>query len=270
MLYERDFINLTQEEKNSVDRAELFKKKNSVHIHGMSPDILLKYHEMLPNAHYFNDSLFPNNFLFRESLEDDKKNAKIESEFKELLDSNISERDILNFINVNKYYNLIGSVFQFGYLFGHHQAYLFKEFEFPATYKADYLLVGKASDGFSFVFIELENPYGTITNKDGELGNTFRKGIKQIEDWDSWLESNFSSLKLIFEKYKNLNRELPKEFYNLDKSRLNYVVIAGRRNDFTESTYKMRRKYMKRQNLKLMHYDNLIDAFKNLRREKNY
>ena len=269
MLYDRDYNILTEEEQIRIERAESFKEKTYSRTSSWSTKNLFKYHDIVPEAARFYNSLFPNNRLNPDTLKEITINEKIESEFRALLDSDITERNILNFINKNKYYNLIGSIFQW-YTFGHHDAYLFKEFEFPSTHKADYLLIGKSSGGYNFVFIEVENPYGQITQKNGEFGDTFRKGIKQAEDWDSWIESNYSSLGLIFEKYKNPRIDLPKEFYKLDKSRLNYVVIAGRRNDFTEKTYEIGRKYLKRNNIRIMHYDNLIDTFLELIRHKNY
>ena len=63
---------------------------------------------------------------------------------------------------------------------GHHGAYLFPEFPLGTSYKADYLLIGNGSGGHEFIFIELENPKGNITLQNGELGNTFRKGILQV------------------------------------------------------------------------------------------
>ncbi len=192
MLYDRDYNILTEDELSRIEQAESYKEKSSVLNCGWSVENMFKYHEILPEAARYYNSLFPNNRLNPDSLKDMSINKKIESEFQKLLDSEITERNILNFINENRYYNLIGSIFQW-YTFGHHDAYLFKEFEFPSTHKADYLLIGGSSGGYSFVFIELENPYGQITQKNGEFGDTFRKGIKQAEDWDSWLESNYSS-----------------------------------------------------------------------------
>ncbi|WP_159523877.1 Shedu anti-phage system protein SduA domain-containing protein [Sunxiuqinia indica] len=269
MLYERDYNILTEEEKERIEEAELHKSKTYPKLDGWSTEDFFKYHELLPQSSYFYNSLFPNNLLQIDSLKNNELNKNIEQNFVELINGEITERDILNFINNNRYYNLIGAIFQW-FQFGHHKAYLFKEFEFPTTYKADYLLVGRNSGGYHFVFIELENPYGQITQKDGELGTTFRKGIKQVNDWDSWIESNFSSLRLSFEKFKSPRKELSKEFLLLDKSRLNYVVIAGRRSDFNDKTYEIKRKYLKNNNIHIMHYDNLIDAYKNLIREKNY
>ena len=270
MLYERDYRFLEEEEKNSLRKAEDYLEKNRGKLKEISPDVFLKYHELKPEASYFHQSLFPNNYLSTKSLEDKDELRRIEIEFQTLIDSNPTERQILNFINDNKYYNLIASIFHSGYTFGHHDAYLFKEFELPTTYKADYLLVGKNSHGYHFVFIELESPTGSITNNGGEFGTTIRKGIKQVEDWDKWLESNFNTLPLIFDRKKSRSIELPAEFRSLNKTRLNYVVVCGRRADFKDSTYEDKRRLLRSKNINLLHYDNLIDSYKTFYTTNNY
>lgn len=178
--------------------------------------------------------------------------------FKILLEKECTERDILNFINKEKAYYVIASIFD-GYRFGHHQAFLFREFELPPNYIVDFVLIGKNSGGFEFIFVELENPNGQIVTKEGEFGVAIRKGIKQINDWDDWIEKNFYSLRLVFNKYMGQQEQLPKEFYELEKSRIHYVVIAGRRSDYTNKTYQLRRKLLKSNNILLLHYDNLLD-----------
>lgn len=121
----------------------------------------------------------------------------------------------------------------------------------------DYLLVGDASDGHQFLLIELENPYGRVTLGDGSFGEVIRKGISQINDWKEWIEANYSSFIEAFQK--ETNRELPREFYKLDTSRIHYSVVAGRRNDYAEKTYNLRRRLNKDQNINLLHFDNLYD-----------
>jgi hypothetical protein len=270
MIYDRDFNILTREELEKTNEAKIYLKENSDQTGGISIEVLCKYHDIRPTASYHYESLFPNNFLCTRSLDDKSYLKKIEVEFETLLNSNISEQNILNFINGNKYYNLIASIFHTGFRFGHHDAYLFKEFELPATYKADYLLIGKNSDGYHFIFIELENPSGSITTKDGSFGLTIRKGIKQVQSWDRWLEGNFHSLSLVLDKSKNSRVELPKEFRVLNKTRINYVVIAGRRADFNENTYDAKRKLLRTDNIMLLHYDNLIDSFRLFQSTNNY
>lgn len=270
MLYERDYRFLNSVEEIQLAKAEEYLKKNKGKSGEISPAVLFKYHELKPKASYFHQSLFPNNYLSTDSLKDKGELKIIELEFETLLNSNPSERQILNFINQNKYYNLIASIFHSGFTFGHHGSYLFKEFEFPSTYKADYLLVGKNSHGYHFIFIELENPSGSITNKDGEFGTTIRKGIKQVEDWDKWLEGHFNSLSLIFEKLKSSFIELPNEFRTLNKTRLNYVVICGRRKDFNDNTYEEKRRLLRNKNINLLHYDNLIDSYRTFYSTNNF
>lgn len=270
MLYKRDYKILTIEESVQLDKAEAYLQKNRGEFGEVTPNVLHKYHDSRPEASYYYKSFFPNNYLFPKELNNKIVLKKTEDEFKALLNSNPSERQILNYINENNYYNLIASIFHSGFTFGHHDAYLFKEFELTSTYKADYLLIGKNSHRYHFIFVELENPTGSITNKDGSFGTTVRKGIKQVEDWDKWLEGNFSALSLIFEKLKSSLIELPKEFRTLDKTRLNYVVISGRRHDFNENTYSEKRRLLRSKNIHLLHYDNIIDSYRTFYDSSNY
>jgi hypothetical protein len=53
---------------------------------------------------------------------------------------------------------------------------------------------------------------------------------------------------------------LPEEFYKLDKTRIKYVVVAGRRNDFNKKLRRKKRKLADDKKIILMHYDNLLDC----------
>ena len=224
MLYDRDFKILTEEERRQWERAKEYKKTKIGK--GFSPIQLDKFHELMPNAAYHYESIFPNHLLNIKHLDDIEHIEKIRNEFVRLLDTNPNEREILKFISSNKAYFIIGSILKANYDFGHHAAFAFREFELPPNFVADYLLVGKNSGGHEFVFIELESPVGSIVNSDGTFGATIRKGIKQIEDWDAWIESNFSHLILLFQKYNGTYQPLPIEFFSLDKSRIHYDYIS--------------------------------------------
>lgn len=258
MLYKRNYFELDSNEKNALDKAESFflklKKKKS----GWKVDDIFKYHELLPEAAYHYKSLFPNNYLGY-NYKNNNINIKVLLEdFKKLIQNKISnEREILNFIQNNQSYFILESLF-FKFSTGNHDGYLFREFELPPNHIVDFLLVGKSSSGFEFIFIEFESPNKDTTLKDGSLGNGFRKGIKQIEDWDTWLDSNFSTLRNVFKKYKNPSKELPSEFYEYDKTRIHYLVVAGRREHFNDKTYKIKRKGIN--NINILHYDNLIES----------
>ncbi len=258
MLYKRNYLELNSIEKSELEKAKKFYSKAKLRNNfGISADELIKYHELLPKASYHYNSLFPNNYILFNYEMHHENIKEIFDDFKNLVkDINSNERSLLNFIKENESYFILESLF-YSYDFGHHDAYLFREFELPPNYLVDFLLVGKSSGGFEFIFIEFESPNKEITLKDGSLGNGFRKGIKQIEDWDAWLDSNFSTLKNVFKKYQNPKRDLPSEFYELDKTRIHYLVIAGKREHFNGKTYKTKRKGIN--NVRIKHYDNLID-----------
>ena len=161
---------------------------------------------------------------------------------------------------------MLKSYFQFG----HHEAYLFPEFQLGNSYQVDYLLVGKSSDGYSFVFVEFEAPVGNITLAAGDIGLAIRKGLTQLADWDAWIEAHYASLVETFDKFRRHDECLPHEFVTLDKSRIHYVVVGGRRADFNDRTYRIRRKAQKERSELILHYDNLADAARNVIGEWTY
>jgi hypothetical protein len=260
-LYDRDYSELLADEYaewQSLQQQEVVRKIGTSEIRRS------RFRDYPKAARHF-IHLFPNNYLDIIELKDKSRLTDQLDEFHKLLDSDdVTERKLLNFINQNCTYFIIASILKTYFHFGHHEAYLFPEFQLGNSYKVDNLLIGKNSDGWHFVFVELEAPVGDITLKDGELGSAFRKGLTQVADWDIWLEAQYGSLVETFDKYRRIDMPLPREFMTLDKSRIHYVVIAGRRADFKDKTYRIRRKKHKDSSELLLHYDNLIDTARNI------
>lgn len=221
-----------------------------------------------PAAIRYNDSLFPNNYMdFMLLREIDVLNKQCD-EFEKLLDDrSITELHVKRFIQNNRYYHLPASILR-KYDFGHHEAVLFKEFQLGTSFKADYLLAGRASGGWQFVFVEFENPYGYVTVEDGKFGEVIRKGLNQIEDWKTFIEANYGVISVEFEKHTN--KELPREFIRFDSSRVHYAVVAGRRSDYSEVTRTYQRRLAQNQDIMLLHYDNLLDNARRLIGEQSY
>lgn len=266
MLYHRDFRVLTQDEELQLQKARDYAANRKEYTFMQ----MSRFHGLMPDAGYYFESLFPNNFLSIKELKDQARLDTVSQQFLEILETNPTERAVLNFINQNHFYFLIGTILKSSYFFGHHAAYAFREFELPPNFIADYLLVGKGSGGYQFVFVELESPAGSVINADGTFGTTIRKGLKQIEDWDAWLDGNFSHLKLLFQKYLGTEKPLTDEFITLDKTRIHYAIVAGRRTDFKEKTYRLQRKLKHERNITLLHYDNILDAVQLFKQSGNY
>ncbi|WP_343305527.1 Shedu anti-phage system protein SduA domain-containing protein [Chitinophaga niabensis] len=267
MLYDRDYRILNAKEELQLQRAHqyLASKKN-----GFTVAQLFRYHKMMPEAGYHFESIFPNNYLNIDELDNHDRLDIACTSFLSLIEQQATEREIINLINKNKYYFIIGSILKSSYSFGYHCAYAIKEFALPPNFIADYLLIDKSSSGHQLVFVELESPNGTIVNADGTFGNSIRKGLKQIEDWDEWIDGNFSHLRLQFQKYLGTHTPLPDELMTLDKTRIHYTIVAGRRKDFKEKTYRLQRKLKKENDITLLHYDNLIDTVQLFKRSGNY
>ena len=179
-----------------------------------------------------------------------------------LRDRFISELDIKRYIQNNKYYHIPASIFS-NYTFGHHEAVLFKEFPLGTQYVVDYLLAGRASGGWQFIFVEFENPYNNIVVKDGDWGMTVRKGLKQIRDWQAFIAANYAVLYEEFKKYTP--KILTEEFFRYDPTRMHYAVVAGRRQDFDDPAIRVLQRQLKKESdIKLLHYDNLLDDSRRL------
>jgi len=269
-LYDRDYTILTSDEEAEfrlLKGQEIVKEVGTIKIR---EPLFHKYPKAV--RHYI--SLFPNNYMdFAELQKREELNNKLAC-FQQLLDSeDVNERSILNFINQHRAYFIIASLLSKYFHFGHHATYLFPEFQLGNSYQADYLIIGQSSGGHEFVFVELEAPKGNgIILIDGELGEVFRKGKKQLRDWQGWLDGYYSSLKETFNKSRRADVPLPDEFVTMDRSRLHFVVIAGKRTNFQiqNKTYEIRRKERMETNFLLLHYDNLIDAATDVIGKKTY
>lgn len=270
-VFDKDYNNLTIED---IKSYELYKSFQILKNESIFDGILLnqKRSEILSKNSWIEnyESLFPQNHLNITDLVIQKNNYIDQVQrFEKLINGkNINERVILNFISIEKAYFIIGSIFQ-RTNFGHHDRYIFREISLPPNFQADFLLIGKNSLGFHFLFIELENPTGDIILKNGNFGNSVRKGLNQIEDWKSWVEKNLDSLRNALIKTKSPNLYLPNEFFEYDSTRFSYAVIVGRRSHFTEKANLRRRKYSQ-QGIMILHYDNVIDECQKLLNYGNY
>lgn len=267
-IYERDYTILTESEKKEWESV---KQREIIFFDGKPSRIRHNLFRDYPKVvrHYL--SLFPNNYLDIEDLQDEKKLKELNEAFLTLLKKpDTNERTLLQFIKDNRAYSIVASILKGNYNFGHHDAFIIPEFMIGNSYKVDYLLIGKSLGGYEFVFVEFEKPYGNITIADGGLGEAFRKGLKRIEDWEMWLEGNFVSLYETFIRYKHPDMLLSDEFRKFDRTRMHFSVVAGRRTDFTEKTYRLKRKMKEEQKITIFHYDNLYDSASYIIGEPSY
>lgn len=255
-LFKRDFTKLTKREETiwlKLKKLEIMKR-------GRFPITRSCFRKYPKAARHF-VHLFPNNYLDVVELKKTRRLQTMVAKFRVLLKSpRLTERGILKMIREEGAYFIIGSILKDNFNFGHHEAYLFPEFPLGTSHRADYLLVGKSSGGSQFVFVELEAPSKNITVQNGDFGKAFRSGHNQVTDWRAWLDANYQTLSDVFRKLKKSDMELPAEFMRFDRSRVHFVIVAGRRDDFKEKTYRIRRNGRQTGDALILHYDNVLDA----------
>lgn len=260
-LYKRNFLNGLTSEEEAEYNAILTQEQSATS--GRAGRILLSKEYPIAARHYY--SLFPNqHFVFDEAW-DAKDFHQINDAFLSLIsDSSCRERQILNYINHTPAFHIVAAMvrsicFVYDHMLRWNEVYLFPEFPLGTDWIADYLIIVRSSGGYELIFVEFESPYGNITTSDGSLGNTFIKGLRQIDDWKMWLESNYSTLESYFEHHAKRDIVLPREFHRYDSSRIHFVVVAGRRKDFSDKTYRIAREYRNQHRTQLFHYDRLYN-----------
>lgn len=261
-LYQRDYTKEpTEFEKREYEQV----CENEKEVMIGKKNLYYKYPEAV--RHY--NSLFPNNHIELIDWKMSGKMNELTEEFYHIVHNPSStERDILRFINHKPAQYIIGSLLTYKN-FGHHETYIFPEFSIGnGKYYADYLIVGKNSGGYEFVFVELEAPNKSTTIKSGYEGQATRSGLNQISDWKYQIETDFTSITKEFEKSCIDAENLPIEFRQYDSTRMHYMVIVGLRDDYNDITYRTRRSKAQAQEIDMYHYDNLIDLSKSLL-EKN-
>lgn len=261
-LYTRDYTVLSADE---IMKKEEYQKQTA------QVDILnIKPMECYPLAVRHNLALFPNNHIELLGMKEESNIHALNEGFLQLIEKEgCLEQEVLNYINQTPAYHIVGSILKDRFPFGHHELYLFKEMWLGDKYRTDYVLIGKGSGGYEFVLVEFEKPDGRIVLKDGHFGESFRKGLYQVDDWKAWMDGNFDIFVKDLASVKG-ETEFPAELTKYDSTRFHYVVVAGRRDDFTETIYRNVRDKRQRMDIHLLHHDNLYDSSARLEKANTF
>lgn len=255
-LQDRDYtITLNEEEKRAYEAELVYEaKKGPKNNHGFPrfshPD------KEIRKFIWHRRSLFPNNFLYLKEYKDLDLQAESDM-FRNIIYTSKNELEIQQYIKQNRKWFIPGSIF-LDYNFGHHDAYLFPEQKLGNEYAADYMLVGKSSDGYSIVLIEFEkaNTEYLLSTSNME-SDSVRKGLTQIQDWKRWMDKN--------RDYFLRNICLTQEGIDIPIYRIYYYLVVSRRDFMTQIALEVRSQNMyERQNTKIVTFDRLVDNIKKL------
>lgn len=201
------------------------------------------YHSSLAVRHL--QSRYPENFI-------DNLTLPISAEwyidqYNQLLNASIDERPLQKFFQANPF--MIASILQ-NTDFGHHKRYVFPQFQIANKYRPDFVVSGTNSQGYGWIFIELQSPNCHILLKNGQASEQAREGLHQIRTWQDWFGNHLDFAKT------GMDME------GLHESRMLYYLIIGRRDNYQDEENKWRDREMKvDKSLRIISYDRLIDNF---------
>lgn len=175
----------------------------------------------------------------------------------EVLNQATKENDVQSYIKSSEKWFIPASLFK-DYDFGHHEAFLLPEKSLGAEYRVDYLLIGKNSGGYHFVFVEFEDvnvPYKLL--RSNEESSPVRKGLVQINDWKRWMDKN--------KEYFLSNLGLPFKVFNISSWSIHYCLVVSRREKMDDIAREMReQKAFDIPGLRIVSYDRLVDNVRRL------
>ena len=171
--------------------------------------------------------------------------------FKNQLDCSIKEHDIQDYIKKNSKWFIPLSILK-DYDFGHHDAYVVPEFAMGSEYKADYLLIGKNSLGWNYIFVEFEGVNCRFKqNNKRDVTKEVRNGITQIREWRKWIDC----CKDYFEK--TIGKEI--DDYNIPTWVFHYCLVVGRRKEMDDEANSLRGQIQSESGIQIITYDRLVD-----------
>lgn len=177
-----------------------------------------------------------------------------EREARELLsiiNSAKKESDVQSYIKSNQKWFIPLSILK-AYDFGHHFSCVVPEYKLGIEYRLDYLLIGKNSLGYQFVFVEFEdvNVDYRLKTANSETDKV-RKGLNQIRDWKRWIEQN----KRYFfgaDGIKKFTNDVPLWGFR-------YALVVSRRCRMDDMSNQLRGESQKDFGVTIMSYDRLVD-----------
>ena len=141
--------------------------------------------------------------------------------------------------------------------------------KFRAAHEQELLLHKAAKQAFDELGLKKLPTVKSLQAEYGHLGESFRKGLYQVEDWKAWMDAHFDIFVSDLLSVKG-EMDFPGEFQQYDSTRFHYVVVAGRRDDFSDTTYRTVRDKRQRLDIHLLHHDNLYDASVKLETDKTF
>lgn len=182
-----------------------------------------------------------------------------------------NERELQPFLKQHKI--LIRNAFN---RFSWNFADVIPEFNLGGDYRIDFLVLSADSGSWNAIFVELKSHKDSFFTKQGIPNKSLNKALRQLDDWERWLNRNESNFR---EKLSNYLEKIdspafcsnamyhtkgsteirdPQTCINYD-----YYIVMGRRS-FLSSLDQERRNLYRKKGREIVTYDRILDVAKRL------
>ncbi len=178
---------------------------------------------------------------------------KLKENFKNIIDQNLDESVYQNFLEKHTQF-IPTRTFELNH--GVHCGIIFKKLHIGTQYISDFFFITKSSAEWRLVFIELEKPNSKFFNKDETITTDLNKGIKQVNQWRTYLNEPNNLASFINQPAVNKLLSTHPGFVNNPKN-CYYILVTGRRDDIKNRNLLSQYTH---HNFYIMTYDSLYEA----------
>lgn len=186
------------------------------------------------------------------------------------LEESDGERRILEFLKL--YPQLLITAFNYGW----NHIFLVPEFQLGTELRADFVLFGGYSGGWSIRFIELEPVGARLYLKDGTPSKELRIAMRQISDWRDYirihgahLRDELSRVMISKNVYQVRHRAISRYLERHLRDPHDYIqwrchIVIGRRHKLSEDEQRRRCRGVASVDAEIATYDRLVDVAEKL------
>lgn len=249
-LYDIDYTKPYGDVEKAIEEYFEFWKQESINFSKCSNPIN-KYDDEIRRFVYHYESKYPNNVIWH--YHRDKKWVIEEARLlRNVIRNAKKESNIQNYIKNNKKWFIPASILK-EYYFGHKENYLFPEMKLGSSMQVDYAIIGRNSDGFSLILVELESPDTSLVLNDGyKLSKSASAGMGQISRWKEWMDDHRLSF---LKEHGFVDKGI-----NIPNTRIHYCLVISKRSKMKEMDRERKSRIISEStNLNIINYDRLCD-----------
>lgn len=135
------------------------------------------------------------------------------------------------------------------------------KFQFGSDYSSDFVIITGQSYSYWIYLVELEPATEKLFTKNGDYARRLNHAIKQVDEWEDWINRNESYFKSsLLKAIKKIDSSFEETFDHTRRFIVSKNIIIGRRYMLTPDDNKRRAIERREKGIDIVTYDRLVEC----------